>query len=151
MITDSIDYAKTIQEAILPDHEKLSECLFDYFILYKPKAIVKAMILLDRKKRKQTICVVAGATGHGVPGFMSLLGHNMLENVIQRETSTNPGAILSALNKEITARFSKGEESAKHGMDIAVIKYQQRNTAITICLSCETPFTLSVNKLSYRN
>jgi len=122
LITDSIDYAKTIQEAILPDQEKLSDHLSDYFILYKPKAIVSGDFYWVGKKGNETICVVADCTGHGVPGaFMSLLGHNMLENVIQLESSVNPGAILSALNKEITARFSKGQEIAKHGMDIAVI------------------------------
>ena len=53
---------------------------------------------------------------------MSLLGHNILENVVQRESSVNPGAMLKALNQEIVDRFSTGrDETVKHGMDIAII------------------------------
>jgi serine phosphatase RsbU (regulator of sigma subunit) len=124
LITDSIDYAKTIQEAILPDDEKLKTFFPDYFILYKPKAIVSGDFYWVGKKDNKIICAVADCTGHGVPGaFMSLLGHNILENVIQRNTSVDPGSILTALNEEIVTRFSKGKEreTVKHGMDIAII------------------------------
>jgi serine phosphatase RsbU (regulator of sigma subunit) len=122
LITDSIDYAKTIQEAILPDDEKLAALLPEYFILYKPKAIVSGDFYWIGKKGNEIICAVADCTGHGVPGaFMSLLGHNILENVISQETVFNPGTILTALNQEIIARFSKNHESSKHGMDIAII------------------------------
>ena len=83
LITDSIDYAKTIQEAILPDDEKLTALFPDYFILYKPKATVSGDFYWVAKKENELICAVADCTGHGVPGaFMSLLGHNMLENVV---------------------------------------------------------------------
>ncbi|HET6226006.1 MAG TPA: tetratricopeptide repeat protein, partial [Bacteroidia bacterium] len=136
LITDSIDYAKTIQEAILPDDEKLTTFLPEHFILYKPKAIVSGDFYWIGKKGKNVICAVADCTGHGVPGaFMSLLGHNILENVIQRNTSIHPGAILTTLNQEIVARFSKGKElqTVKHGMDIAIISmdetYRQLNYA----------------------
>jgi serine phosphatase RsbU (regulator of sigma subunit) len=124
LITDSIDYAKTIQEAILPDNEKLSAFFPEYFILYRPKAIVSGDFYWIGKKGDKIICAVADCTGHGVPGaFMSLLGHNILENVIQRDTSISPGSILTALNEEILNRFSKGKErkTVKHGMDIAII------------------------------
>jgi len=123
-IVDSIDYAKNIQEAILPDADKLTDLLNDYFILYKPKAIVSGDFYWIGKKNDKLICAVADCTGHGVPGaFMSLLGHNILENVVQKDTSINPGSILTTLNEEIVARFSKGKEKAtvKHGMDIAII------------------------------
>jgi serine phosphatase RsbU (regulator of sigma subunit) len=123
-ITDSIDYAKTIQEAILPDTDKLNAFFPQHFILYKPKDIVSGDFYWIGKKDDQLICAVADCTGHGVPGaFMSLLGHNILENVIQQETSIDPGSILTALNKEIVNRFSKGkeQETVKHGMDIALI------------------------------
>ena len=122
LITDSIDYAKTIQEAILPDDGKLKGLLSEYFIVYKPKAIVSGDFYWIGKKGPEIICAVADCTGHGVPGaFMSLLGHNILENVISQETVSTPGTILTALNKEIAARFSKDQESARHGMDIAII------------------------------
>ena len=83
------------------------------------------MIFTGLVKKKIKLSVLyADCTGHGVPGaFMSLLGHNILENVIQRDSSVDPGAILTTLNQEIVARFSKGNEqqTIKHGMDIAII------------------------------
>ncbi len=130
LITDSIDYAKTIQEAILPDGEKLRTFFTEYFILYKPKAIVSGDFYWVGKKDNKIICAVADCTGHGVPGaFMSLLGHNILENVIQRDTAVDPGAILTELNEEIVTRFSKGREreTVKHGMDIALISIDAAN------------------------
>lgn len=122
LITDSIDYAKTIQEAILPDDEKLTALFPDYFILYKPKATVSGDFYWVAKKENELICAVADCTGHGVPGaFMSLLGHNMLENVVSREGVVDPGSILTALNEEIVAHFSKNHQTTKHGMDIAIV------------------------------
>ena len=128
LITDSIDYAKNIQEAILPDEERLTKYLPQHFVLYKPKAIVSGDFYWVGKKGNHVICAVADCTGHGVPGaFMSLLGHNILENVVQRDTSIHPGAILTALNEEIVFRFSKGKEleNVKHGMDIAIISIDE--------------------------
>jgi serine phosphatase RsbU (regulator of sigma subunit) len=120
LITDSIDYAKNIQDAILPTSEQLSSLLPDHFVFYKPKDIVSGDFYWITKKENKIICAVADCTGHGVPGaFMSLLGHNMLENI--NKASLNPGEILTALNREIVARFSENQEASKHGMDIAVI------------------------------
>jgi serine phosphatase RsbU (regulator of sigma subunit) len=130
LITDSIDYAKTIQEAILPDDEKLKEVFPEHFILYKPKAIVSGDFYWIGKKDDTVICAVADCTGHGVPGaFMSLLGFNMLENVISTEEQVEPGSMLSSLNREIVNRLSKGKEreTVKHGMDIAIISIDKKN------------------------
>jgi serine phosphatase RsbU (regulator of sigma subunit) len=121
LITDSIDYAKNIQDAILPTPELLSALLPDHFIFYKPKDIVSGDFYWIFKMENKIICAVADCTGHGVPGaFMSLLGHNMLENIINK-ASLKPGEILTALNREIVARFSDNQEASKHGMDIAII------------------------------
>ncbi len=123
-ITDSIEYAKTIQEAILPDEERMSSFFSDYFIFYKPKAVVSGDFYWVGEKNHTIFCAVGDCTGHGVPGaFMSLLGNNILENVIQREEVVSPGTILTALNKEIIIRFSKDnkEETIKHGMDMTII------------------------------
>jgi serine phosphatase RsbU (regulator of sigma subunit) len=131
LITDSIDYAKTIQEAILPDNEKLTSFLPDYFILYKPKATVSGDFYWIDKKGDQIICAVADCTGHGVPGaFMSILGQNILENVVQRNSIVNPGSILTMLNKEIVARFYKNEESVKHGMDVGIIMMDEKHQQV---------------------
>jgi serine phosphatase RsbU (regulator of sigma subunit) len=148
LITDSIDYAKTIQEAVLPDETCLSALLPDHFILYKPKDIVSGDFYWITKKENKIICAVADCTGHGVPGaFMSLLGHNMLENSVQLETSVNPGTILTAMNQQISARFSKGREESKHGMDIAIISIDTVNHQLEYAGAKNAVYIIRENQL----
>jgi serine phosphatase RsbU (regulator of sigma subunit) len=125
LITDSIDYAKNIQELVLPDQNKVHELFPESFILYKPKSTVSGDFYWMRKIGSKLICAVTDCTGHGVPGaFMSLLGFNMLENMVKKNKITQPSKILDALNKEVVSRLGRSSESIndiKHGMDIALI------------------------------
>ncbi len=122
LITDSIEYAKTIQDAVLPDEKYVSSILPNHFILYKPKDIVSGDFYWITKKENKIICVVADCTEHSVAGaFISLLGHNMLENIKHLETILNPSSILAALAQQINTRFSKDGKVSPNGMDISVI------------------------------
>ncbi len=123
LITDSIDYAKTIQEAVFPAVIQIQKLFPESFILNKPKSIVSGDFYWVNKIGNQLVCAVADCTGHGVPGaFMSLLGFNMLENEIKKSSSVEPALILDNLNKEMIKSLSKeGDEIAKHGMDISLI------------------------------
>jgi tetratricopeptide (TPR) repeat protein len=127
LITDSIDYAKTIQEAVLPTTDKIHNLFPQSFILNKPKSIVSGDFYWVNKIGEQLICAVADCTGHGVPGaFMSLLGYNMLENEIKKNATVEPALILDNLNKQIIKSLSKEEnEVIKHGMDISLISIDQ--------------------------
>ncbi|MES2514790.1 MAG: two-component regulator propeller domain-containing protein, partial [Bacteroidota bacterium] len=78
-ITSSIEYAKRIQEAILPSKELIFSKLKNAFILYKPKDIVSGDFYWFGEKNDYKIIAVVDCTGHGVPGaFMSMIGHNLL-------------------------------------------------------------------------
>jgi serine phosphatase RsbU (regulator of sigma subunit) len=123
LITDSIDYAKTIQEAVLPTAAKIHSLFPQSFILNKPKSIVSGDFYWMNKIGDQLVCAVADCTGHGVPGaFMSLLGYNMLENEIKKNASVEPAVILDNLNSQLIKSLSKEQdEIAKHGMDISLI------------------------------
>jgi serine phosphatase RsbU (regulator of sigma subunit) len=123
LITDSIDYAKTIQEAVLPTAAKIQDMFPESFILNKPKSIVSGDFYWVSRIGSQSVCAIADCTGHGVPGaFMSLLGYNMLENEIKNTAMVQPALILDNLNTEIIRSLSKEEdEIIKHGMDISLI------------------------------
>ncbi len=124
LITDSIDYAKTIQDAVFPTMQEINNLLPESFILYKPKAIVSGDFYWLSEVKNKLICAVADCTGHGVPGaFMSLLGYNMLEDVVKTSTSIEPGVLLDTLNQQVMQRLSGDdkEETVKHGMDISLI------------------------------
>jgi serine phosphatase RsbU (regulator of sigma subunit) len=129
LITDSIDYAKTIQEAVLPTTDKLTTIFPDSFVLYKPKSIVSGDFYWLNTINNQFICAVADCTGHGVPGaFMSLLGYNMLENAVKTTATEQPSVILDALHEEVVSRLSTNDtEGGKHGMDISLISIDRKN------------------------
>lgn len=133
LITDSIDYAKTIQEAVLPKQKQVEKLFPESFILYKPKSIVSGDFYWINKVNDQLICAVADCTGHGVPGaFMSLLGYNMLENIAKQMKDVQPAQILESLNSEVINRLSSGDEkeTAKHGMDISLITIDVKNNML---------------------
>jgi tetratricopeptide (TPR) repeat protein len=124
LITDSIDYAKTIQETVLPTSKEIKELFPQSFLLYKPKSIVSGDFYWMNKQDDNLLCAIADCTGHGVPGaFMSLLGYNMLENVSKKNETIEPARILNDLNTELIRSLSKEEaiDDMKHGMDISLI------------------------------
>ena len=128
LITDSINYAKTIQEAVLPTSKHIETLFRESFVLYKPKSIVSGDFYWIQKTEDRLICAVADCTGHGVPGaFMSLLGYNMLENSAKKMKEEQPAAILESLNKELVNRLTGNEETARHGMDISLIAINKKN------------------------
>jgi hypothetical protein len=81
-ISDSINYAQRIQNAVLPAQETISNLLPENFILFKPRDIVSGDYYWITKIQNKTVVVVADCTGHGVPGaFMSMLGISLLNKL----------------------------------------------------------------------
>jgi hypothetical protein len=90
-ITASIEYAKTIQMAILPDKERLKQHLPEHFILYKPRDIVSGDFYWFHEEQGKIIFVVADCTGHGVPGaFMSAIGESLLGQIVIEKKCDEP-------------------------------------------------------------
>lgn len=125
-ILASIRYAKRIQEAILPPSKLVKEYLPDSFVLYKPKDIVAGdfywMSPTPRTgEGRAVLFACCDCTGHGVPGaFVSIVGHNALNQAVKEFGLTKPSAILDKLNELVDETFSKGENEMMDGMDIAL-------------------------------
>lgn len=121
-ITDSITYAKRIQQAILPDKSEILRSLPECFVLFKPKDIVSGDFYFFRKEDDKAIIAAVDCTGHGVPGaFMSMIGSERLNDAVQH--STDPGTILSLLNKGVKSSLHQTEniDSTRDGMDLALV------------------------------
>lgn len=121
-ITDSIKYAKRIQEAIFPATETLKEIFPDCFVLYKPKAIVSGDFFWVQKEKKNSFhLAVADCTGHGVPGaLMSIVCYNLINQAIAERKLLQPSHILTYLDKGVRETFRRpGENHLRDGMDIA--------------------------------
>lgn len=121
-VTDSIKYAKRIQEAILPPDSLVNRLLPNSFVLYKPKDIVSGDFYWIDEKEGKTIYAAVDCTGHGVPGaFMSIVGYNLLKHVVNKSITT-PSAILDGLNDGVSETLHHGleESQAKDGMDLSL-------------------------------
>lgn len=132
-IEDSIRYAKRIQNAILPPTEYVRRLFEDYFILYLPKDIVSGDFYWVSHGENKVYIAAVDCTGHGVPGaFMSIVGHDRLNNAVNVDNATHPNTILDSLNKGVTdtLRQSRAEISVKDGMDIALISIDFDNNQL---------------------
>ena len=120
-ITDSIKYAKRIQEAILPPSRLIKELLPESFVLYKPKDIVAGDFFWLEQVEDKVIFAAADCTGHGVPGAMvSVVCHNALNRAVREFGLTDPGKILDKTRELVIEQFEKSDEEVKDGMDIAL-------------------------------
>jgi len=129
-ITDSISYARKIQYSILPPNEYITQHLKDSFLIYLTKDIVSGDFYWFAHFNNTSIIAAVDCTGHGVPGaFMSLIGYNLLNKIVNEENIINPGEILLALNRGVIDALYKNESESKDGMDIAICKINhQLNT-----------------------
>ncbi len=124
-ITDSINYAKRIQDAILPPLTIVNKYLKDYFILYKPKDIVAGDFYWVENKNDLVLFAAADCTGHGVPGAMvSVLCSNALNRAVNEFGLTQPAKILDKTLEIVLEQFENSKEEVRDGMDIAICSFQ---------------------------
>ena len=122
-IMDSIEYAKKIQTAILPDTKFIEENLDHHFVLYKPKDIVSGDFYWFGVKDRTIVFTAVDCTGHGVPGaFMSMIGSNLLNQIVLEKGITKAGDILHQLNAGVQQALKQGTDAQEtnDGMDIAL-------------------------------
>lgn len=132
-ITDSINYARRIQTAILPTEAEMREVFPEHFVFYQPKDIVSgdfywctSVTTTPPNGKPHRLCVIAAVdcTGHGVPGaFMSIVGYTILNQTIREASVNSPAEALDYLNREVIRTLKqKADEdwSVKDGMDIAL-------------------------------
>lgn len=127
-ITASIRYAKRIQVAILPPDEFVKNYLPKTFVLFKPKDIVSGDFYWLSDKKDKVLFAAVDCTGHGVPGaFMSIVGHNLLDQIVAEQGLTKPSEILDALNKSVSDTLRQTHtDDVKDGMDIALCAFDRK-------------------------
>jgi predicted ATPase/serine phosphatase RsbU (regulator of sigma subunit) len=122
-MTNSIDYASKIQNAILTPDEVLAQLLTEYFVLYKPLEIVSGDFYWVTQKGGETIIAVGDCTGHGVPGaFMSILGVALLNDIVNKNETLEAASILNQLRDQVIVSLHQTgkEDETREGMDIAL-------------------------------
>jgi serine phosphatase RsbU (regulator of sigma subunit) len=128
-IVSSIRYARRIQSAILPPDEVFGKYFSDCFILYKPKDIVSGDFYWVAEKNGKILVAAVDCTGHGVPGaFLSIVGNNSLNKIVNQNGITRPSEILDALNEEVVEVLRhEANPELKDGMDIALCSVDRLN------------------------
>lgn len=123
-ITDSIQYAKRIQEAILPSEEIIRKSLPHSFVLFIPRDIVSGDFYWFAEHNDRVLIAAVDCTGHGVPGaFMSMIGNTLLNEIVNQKNISDPGEILNALDAEIKKALKQegNNPETRDGMDLALV------------------------------
>ncbi|TAE67703.1 MAG: hypothetical protein EAZ85_14875 [Bacteroidetes bacterium] len=121
-IISSINYAKQIQESILPLSEDITKVLPEHFILFKPRDIVSGDFYFFAHKDNKTVIAAIDCTGHGVPGaLMSMVGNQILNEIIVISEIYSPDLILNELHKGIRKALKQEETTNRDGMDMSLI------------------------------
>ncbi|HET8860174.1 PAS domain S-box protein [Marivirga sp.] len=132
-ITESINYAKRIQGAILPNNQVIRQQLPDSFILYKAKDVVSGDFPWYIEVDDAIYIAAVDCTGHGVPGaLISLIGYFLLNDIVRSQKISDPGLILDMLDAGVTStlRQDQDDSTTKDGMDIAFCKIDKKKNQI---------------------
>lgn len=159
-ITDSIQYAKRIQRALLAPEPLLKKNLPNHFVLYKPKDIVSgdfywAAEINNKNENTNSIqssflLCVGDCTGHGVPGaFMSLLGVSFLNEIALRRTITQPNEIFNQLREEIIKAINPEgiQEEGKDGMDAVLCNFNFQKMEMRFACANNTTWLIRDNEV----
>jgi serine phosphatase RsbU (regulator of sigma subunit) len=122
-LTQSINYALRIQQALLPSEDLLKQFFPNHFILYRPRNIVSGDFYWTKQINNKTIVAVSDCTGHGVPGaFMSLLGIAFLNEIASKHAVLSASQILEEMRIKVKDAFEqkKGTLTINDGMDMVV-------------------------------
>ena len=122
-ITDSINYARKIQDSILMPEKKIKRWLPDMFIYYKPKDIVSGDFYWFSRYESKYVITAIDCTGHGVPGaFLSMIGNTLLHEIVNIKHVFKPDQILAMLHTGITLALNQDSEDSvsEGGMDMSL-------------------------------
>lgn len=129
-IMASIQYAKRIQDSLLPERTVISEHLPESFILYRPKDIVSGDFYWFAAVENKVLIASVDCTGHGVPGaFMSMIGHNLLNQIILEKHILDPAEILEHLRIGVRSALKQEGRAvdSQDGMDLALVSYDKQS------------------------
>lgn len=153
-IVDSIQYAQRIQLALLPSRNNLKGMFPDSFLYFQPKDIVSGDFYWIFQNEDYRFVAVGDCTGHGVPGaLMSVLGINLLNEIVENKAVYNPSEILNELRSGIIAAFDKEGKSSeyKDGMDISILRINRKTNAYVMAAANNSIYHISGSGLEERS
>jgi len=122
-ITDSIYYARRIQNALMPSEKYIKDSFPNHFVFYRPKDIVSGDFYWAERLEDTIYIAAVDCTGHSVPGaMMSMLGIALLNEVVHKPEISSPAQILEEMRKKVKAslRQTGKKDDQRDGMDMAL-------------------------------
>jgi len=147
-ITFSINYAKRIQDAILPSEDEFKKCFPEYFLFFQPRDIVSGDFYWLSSQNGKTILAIADCTGHGVPGaFMSMIGNTLLNEIVNEKKIFQPSEILNQLNSGIVHALHQESRTQDDGMDISICLFDKERNKIIFAGANHSMYVMRENKM----
>jgi len=120
-VRSSVQYAQRIQQAMLPTLPSIQAALPQSFVLFKPRDIVSGDFYWFGETRQKHIIAAVDCTGHGVPGaFMSLIGNDLLNEIVTVRQIDIADLILNELDKGVRKALKQDQNQGRDGMDLAL-------------------------------
>ncbi|AFM03081.1 serine phosphatase RsbU, regulator of sigma subunit [Bernardetia litoralis DSM 6794] len=130
-ITSSINYAKRIQRAMLPSQNFLEEIFPKSFVYFNPRDIVSGDFYFFTERDDKIVIAAVDCTGHGVPGaFMSVIGNDLLTQIVVWRGVTESNLILNELHNGIVQTLKQEETENRDGMDISLCVLDKKTNEI---------------------
>lgn len=129
-ISDSINYARRIQDSILVPEAEIKQYLPDMFIYFEPRDIVSGDFYWFSKIHYKYIIAAIDCTGHGIPGaFLSMIGNTLLNEIVNDKEITKPDEILTLLHIGVLNALKQNREDAyvADGMDMSLCTIDVRH------------------------
>ena len=148
-IVNNVNYAKNIQDALLPDIGLLNSFSEESFIWYQPKEIVSGDFYWIEEVNSKVYFAVADCTGHGVPGaFMSVLCINALTKAVKEFKAAEPAKVLDEAVTILAQYFEKSKHSLEEGMDLALCCYSKKTNVFDYSGANNPLYHISNGKLT---
>jgi PAS domain S-box-containing protein len=117
---DNINYARTIQNALMTSEERVQECINDFFVFYQSKDHVSGDFYYIKKIRDHLIFAAADCTGHGVSGaFLTMMGITFLHDISNMQEINTAAQVLETLRTKVKDTFASFGSENHNGLDIA--------------------------------
>ncbi len=150
LITDSIRYAKHIQEAVLPNEQILNKFFPESFIFFLPRDIVSGDFYWFSHHNDKLFIAAGDCTGHGVPGaLMSIMGNTLLNEIVNEKKIYKPSVIFDHLNKRVISLLKQNEkdnQTRDDGMDISLCCFDKTKKTIEIASANHKVLIVKDNK-----
>jgi len=145
-IISSIEYAQTIQEAILPNPEQLGKLFPNHAVLFMPKDIVSGDFYWVSSVDNLLFAAVVDCTGHGVPGaLMSVIGNTLLNQIVNEWRTYSPALALEIMHKQVRKVLKQDTTSNKGHitMDICLVAIDLKDNKATFAGACRPLFVVT--------